>query len=182
MKCRYYIHENFLTLEEKNNIVKKIKQHQTRDIKDNPSLGKNANVDICYYGYLRKELRTFTDIIHQVNNDKFAFNLFQHIPDNVELHLTTYSSKTKGKYDLHIDGAKQNDYQVPKLTCILNVSDKPFKGGNFMLWGEINKSIDLISKPGSLLIFPSFLPHQVQTVKKGERKVLVYWARGPMWK
>ena len=51
-----------------------------------------------------------------------------------------------------------------------------------MLWGEKNKSIDLISKPGSLLIFPSFLPHQVQTVKKGERKVLVYWARGPMWK
>ena len=36
-------------------------------------------------------------------------------------------------------------------------------------------------KPGTLLVFPSFMWHRVNKVRKGTRKVLVGWTLGKQW-
>ena len=41
---------------------------------------------------------------------------------------------------------------------------------------------DSLKAKGTVLVFPSFLCHEVTPVTKGIRKSLVSWIEGPMWK
>ena len=59
-----------------------------------------------------------------------------------------------------------------------------YKGGDFVLWGLNGKELrnDEWRNKGSILVFPSFLKHEVEPVTKGTRMSLVQWYAGPEWK
>ena len=66
-----------------------------------------------------------------------------------------------------------------KLTCMLNLSEEPYEGGEFEANG-IDEKIKFDSGDG--LVLNSLVAHRVTPVTKGERITLTYWAYGPAWR
>ena len=84
-----------------------------------------------------------------------------------------------GKYDWHIDGNNTLKPFDMKLTCLLNLSEEPYDGGDFHMI-NCNKKIEFTSGTG--LVFNSLIAHKVTPVTKGERTSLTYWGVGPTWR
>lgn len=71
-----------------------------------------------------------------------------------------------------------------KLTCVLMLSDPSEYEGGELLLNLSNEQGALSLKPqkGEVVMFPSFVPHQVNPVLSGTRKTLVVWALGPKFR
>jgi len=96
---------------------------------------------------------------------------------------TEYRSDTKGHYDWHVDiGPTFASYR--KLSMVIQLSNpEEYEGGDLQLFDPIAsdenfpyKSVP--KKKGSIIVFPSFLPHRVTPVTGGIRKSLVWWVGG----
>ena len=71
---------------------------------------------------------------------------------------------------------------IRKLSFSLQLSNpKEYKGGDFNLHLS-SKKTTLLKEQGTLLVFPSYVLHQVKKVTKGERNSLVGWVTGPPFK
>ena len=66
-----------------------------------------------------------------------------------------------------------------KLTCLLNLSEAPYEGGDFHTVGSDGPR-NFTSGMG--LVMTSLVAHKVTPVTKGERITLTYWAEGPLWR
>ena len=78
----------------------------------------------------------------------------------------------------HIDTISIPNLGQRKLTIILQLSDETeYEGGELRLHVSDNPIV-ISKKKGTIAIFPSFIPHDVTPVTKGERKVLVSWVLG----
>ena len=93
-----------------------------------------------------------------------------------QVQLTSYG--VESFYGWHEDWAplvKQDN--VRKLSVVLLLSDPDdFEGGQF----EFADQGPIEMKRGTLIVFPSFLRHQVTPVTKGQRYSAVCWVLGPM--
>ena len=96
--------------------------------------------------------------------------------------------KIKGKEKFYTDNPNLVG-KIRKLSMTLNLSDpNDYEGGYLMFdLGEHqpdskNNKMEEIKKRGSLIIFPSFLYHQVSPVTKGTRHSLVCWILGAPFK
>ena len=69
-----------------------------------------------------------------------------------------------------------------KFTMIINLSEKPFEGGDLFLQETGNMEVKELKKPGTYMIFKSHTRHMVTLVTKGERKNLVLFLTGPNFK
>jgi PKHD-type hydroxylase len=112
------------------------------------------------------------------------------------MQYTVYDSSYKGKYDWHMDttlGYSINDMsfdhtdrETRKLTAIvlLNEPNVDFCGGDFQIYtgGNIENSLSVNMRKGTLVCFPSFLIHRVKPVLLGVRKSLVIWVTGPKFR
>jgi len=67
-----------------------------------------------------------------------------------------------------------------KLTCLLNLSEEPYEGGEFCAINQEEETIKFDSGMG--LVMNSLIAHKVTPVTKGERITLTYWAMGPLWR
>ena len=100
-------------------------------------------------------------------------------------------------YGWHADQRKKpypsDDRRWPgltrKITAVVSLSShEDYEGGNFMIetlerppqeQDKRLKSLPEVRSLGSILIFPSFLYHQVTNVSSGRRRSLVAWFLGP---
>lgn len=89
-----------------------------------------------------------------------------------------YKSSDQGFYDWHMDaGPPQNGVQR-KLSCVILLNDaSEFEGGVLQFKGMEDENI--LTKRGSVIVFPSFVEHKVTPVTKGVRYTAVSWASGP---
>ena len=85
---------------------------------------------------------------------------------------------TGGEYGWHIDANKDTTYDA-KLTCILNLSEEPYEGGEFYM---VSSGSKFEFTPGMGIILTSLIAHKVTPITKGERITLTYWGEGPLWK
>jgi PKHD-type hydroxylase len=66
-----------------------------------------------------------------------------------------------------------------KISASLLLSDESdYEGGDLVIINEVAKT----KKQGSIIVFPSFLAHQVTPVTQGVRYSAVCWMNGPKWK
>ena len=79
--------------------------------------------------------------------------------------------------------------KIRKISVTVNLSDPlSYTGGELELDFRNNKegrnivSIDEGREQGSIIVFPSFVTHQVREVRSGKRESLVVWNLGPPWK
>jgi PKHD-type hydroxylase len=92
-----------------------------------------------------------------------------------------YKSADEGHYDWHMDAAAPQNGIQRKLSISILLSDtSEFEGGELQFKGMEDKQI--LTKQGSIVVFPSFIEHKVTPVTKGVRYSAVTWASGPSFR
>jgi len=92
-----------------------------------------------------------------------------------------YKSTDEGFYDWHIDATRPENGIQRKLSISILLSDpSDFEGGELQLKGVEDHKI--LTKQGSIIVFPSFIEHRVTPVTKGVRYSAVTWASGPSFR
>jgi PKHD-type hydroxylase len=120
--------------------------------------------------------RRMTDIITDLNNRFFQFDLFGATEG---FQFTKYQSPG-GKYGKHIDSSPGT--LIRKLSFTLQLS-KPedYKGGDLVLYlGD--KPETMKREQGFVALFPSYVLHEVKPVTDGTRYSLVSWITGKPFK
>lgn len=118
------------------------------------------------------------NIISFVNTHHFDYDLagITH-----GLQLLHYRHKpeeeTNGHYNWHIDsGPGQSALRKVSMSVQLS-DDKYYEGGDLEVYDHAGPVMGVRQK-GSVHMFPSYMPHKVHPVTKGERWALVIWVHG----
>ena len=119
------------------------------------------------------------EMIVQANLENFGYDITY--LNNDIFHYNFYSSKTKDRYDWHIDTSTNNRTDL-KFTIIINISDKIYQGGKFKLFSNTEYEVSELNTAGSMIMFKSHINHKVEPVTKGERKTLSLFIKGPAFK
>jgi len=120
--------------------------------------------------------RKITDVVLFLNNKYFNFDIFGL---NEGLQFTNYKAPSD-KYGKHID--RSHGILVRKLSISIQLTDpKDYQGGELFLY-EDEKGLEMSKEQGTLILFPSFILHEVKPVTKGERNSLVSWVTGKQFK
>jgi PKHD-type hydroxylase len=120
--------------------------------------------------------RRITDIVLNLNDRFFKFDIFGL---NEGLQFTNYKAPSD-KYGKHTDRTLDN--VIRKLSLSIQLTNpKNYKGGELYLYEE-DKGILMKKEQGTLVLFPSFILHEVTPVTKGERNSLVSWVTGKQFK
>lgn len=113
----------------------------------------------------------------QINRNIFGYDIYW----NFHLEMFNYNVYGIGdEYTWHVDANIENTRTDPKLTCLLNLSEEPYEGGEFYTISDPNKEREF--RPGQGLVFTSSIGHKVSPITKGEKKTISYWAYGPSWR
>jgi PKHD-type hydroxylase len=120
--------------------------------------------------------RRITDICLNLNNRFFKFDLFGL---NEGLQFTNYQAPS-GKYGKHVDRAI--NIPIRKLSISIQLTNsEEYEGGELNVY-EDDKPITMDKTQGTLIMFPSYVLHEVMPVTKGERNSLVTWITGKQFK
>lgn len=119
-----------------------------------------------------------THIIHSLNNEFFRFDLYGMIEG---LQFTKYQSPD-GLYVKHMDKFSNGMGVVRKLSLTVQLSDPTDYDG-----GELDLHLDSIpttmkKDQGRLVLFPSYIMHEVRPITRGNRYSLVAWVTGKPFK
>jgi hypothetical protein len=142
-------------------------------------LEKNIDLDIRNVQRLQLPLyagigATLTAIGLNVNHDLWKYD----ITHSNQSEFLMYD--VKGKYETHVDTFHQLSNETRKLTILVFLNDD-FEGGKFYIQNSHQKTYPE-QKKGTVLIFPSFMPHGVEPITKGVRYSIVTWMVGPYFK
>lgn len=142
-------------------------------------LEKNINLDIRNVARLQLPLyagigATLTSVGLNVNHSFWQYD----ITHSNQAEFLMYD--IKGKYETHVDTFHTRSDETRKLTILAFLNDD-FEGGKFYLSVEHNRIYPAQGK-GTVIVFPSFMPHGVELVTKGMRYSIVTWMVGPYFK
>ena len=140
---------------------------------------KTSEVKFLKLGSIGNLLNPFIQFCYSANVNAFGFDLFSLNADKT-LNYNIYEKNTE--YNWHTDGEPNNPIRDIKLTCLLNLSEDDYEGGNLKLFDGKEIDIENFNKPGSAVVFPSFINHKVTKLNKGERYTLAIWWYGPKFK
>jgi len=86
-------------------------------------------------------------------------------------------------YEVHMDTHKLED-NMRKISVVMQLNSRDdYEGGEFLFMdSEKGFEPEKFSNRGSVLVFPSFLYHQVKPVTAGKRHSIVSWFTGPQIK
>lgn len=120
--------------------------------------------------------RRVTDAVLNINSQFFNFDLFGMAEG---FQFTKYDAPT-GHYGMHID--KMLNGTVRKLSLTIQLSSpEDYEGGELAL--QLSKESDIMPKElGKMVVFPSYVLHEVRPVTKGTRYSLVAWITGKPFK
>lgn len=147
-----------------------------------PEIGNiagNVNLDIRNVQRLQLPLyagigATLTAIGLQVNHEIWQY----HITHSNQSEFLMYD--IHGKYETHVDTFHQRSNETRKLTVLAFLNDD-FEGGKFYIQNS-HERLYPQQTPGTVLVFPSFMPHGVEPVTKGIRYSIVTWMVGDYFK
>jgi PKHD-type hydroxylase len=120
--------------------------------------------------------RRVTDMTLNLNERFFKFDLFGL---NEGFQFTNYEAPS-GKYGKHVD--RGMNIPVRKLSISIQLTNpEEYEGGELYLYDD-DKGTVMDKTQGTLVIFPSYVLHEVMPVTKGERNSLVTWVTGKQFK
>ena len=116
-------------------------------------------------------------LVQMANREAFGFD----ISGISEFQISKY--RQAEYYKEHMDCFLKGIPSQRKLSITLQLSDQAdYEGGEFVFNKDIPGLPNEVKNKGSIIVFPSFLYHQVMPVTKGDRYSLVGWYEGPQWK
>jgi len=120
--------------------------------------------------------RKITDVVLDLNSKFFKFDVSGF---NEGFQFTNYSAPSD-KYGKHVD--RSEGFIIRKLSLSKQLTDPAeYEGGELWLYEDDGGAL-MKKEQGTLVLFPSFLLHEVKPVTKGERNSLVAWATGKQFK
>lgn len=116
--------------------------------------------------------------IKDANKSMWNFDISNFFED---IQYTEYDASYEGKYEWHVD-VGDNTTSTRKISVSIQLSDESeYEGGDLQF--HINRSIVTAPKgKGDVVLFPSYLLHQVKPVTRGRRKALIMWMHGPAFR
>jgi len=121
--------------------------------------------------------RRVTDITLNLNERFFKFDLFGL---NEGFQFTNYEAPSS-KYGKHVDRAINSP--VRKLSISIQLTNpEEYEGGELKLYDGDEEGTVMDKAQGTLIIFPSYVLHEVMPVTKGTRNSLVTWVTGKQFK
>ena len=136
-----------------------------------------STVKLIKYKKLKPFLSDFIDNAFNIANLEFGYTTFTPY-SGAQLLYNTYQSKDKDHYDWHTDESDSPTYDT-KLTLLINLSTEPYEGGEFKTYIYSENGHPDFDKPGSAIMFKSYLNHRVLPVTSGRRKSLSMFIFGP---
>lgn len=148
--------------------------------KDNPSdkAIKTSQVKFVKLLSIQNLIMPFIDFCYSANNEYYGFDLFS-LTSNKILNYNTYNIGEE--YSWHIDADMKSPIRDVKLTCLLNLSEEKYNGGDLFLFRDKEIKVERFD-PGSAVIFPSFTNHRVSKIISGKRATLAIWMWGPKFR
>ena len=164
--------------------VKEINKEIRKNISEKEPLGLRATATKMGK-FFHIPCSSLLEILHpwlkqcqEINTKVFGYNIFW----NFNLESFNYNVYDKsGEYDWHTDVTKNKECDI-KLTCLLNLSEETYEGGEFHTMGNRNPNESIKFTSGMGLVFNPLIAHKVTPVTKGERISLTYWGVGPSWR
>ena len=140
---------------------------------------KTSSVKFLKYSSIKNLINPFVEFCYKANEKFFGLDLYP-LKDEKLLNYNIYETGTE--YNWHVDAVHGMTSEDIKLTCLLNCSEENYSGGNLNLFlhGEIK--CNELNKPGSAVVFPSFINHKVDKLLVGRRHTLAIWMYGPRFK
>lgn len=133
------------------------------------------------FPYTSPQQKLFAEILEPyitvANRECFGFDL----NGFCEFQIAEY---TNGDfYNEHFDCNLTDSASMRKISVTVQLSnDNEYEGGDFEFGCSItNPQITSLRNQGTILCFPSFVPHRVKEVTKGKRFALVGWYEGKKW-
>ena len=103
--------------------------------------------------------------------------------DQIDKSLINYNTYVQGEeYSWHIDASSKSPVSDIKLTCLLNLSEENYEGGELILFKGKEVQCKEFNLPGSAIVFPSFTNHKVNKLLSGKRHTLAIWMTGPKFR
>tara|TARA_A100001234_G_C12543758_1_gene350048 strand:- start:108 stop:650 length:543 start_codon:yes stop_codon:yes gene_type:complete len=140
---------------------------------------KTSDVKFIYLGKIQKYILPFIDFCLMANNNYFSFDLHP-LTSLKKLNYNSYEVGTE--YNWHIDAVPNDNVRDIKLTALLNLSEEPYEGGELVLFRANEIICTEFNKPGTGIIFPSFINHKVNKIISGKRHTLAIWLSGPKFR
>lgn len=137
---------------------------------------RESQIAWLYGNDIEFAFRRVTDGVLNLNSQFFNFDLFG-LAEGFQ--FTRYDAPT-GHYGMHID--KMLDGTVRKLSLTIQLSaPEDYEGGELAL--QFSKEPEFMPKElGKMVVFPSYVLHEVRPVTKGTRYSLVAWITGKPFK
>jgi PKHD-type hydroxylase len=135
---------------------------------------------VSWLDFHKDILELLYDYADQANRNAFH----AHIYKKANIQYTEYHASEQGHYSTHHDiDWNRDDGLDRKLSITVQLSDPTeYEGGEFYFSEVETPNPELSKKKGTILVFPSYLQHEVKPITKGIRKSLVAWFEGPTWR
>jgi PKHD-type hydroxylase len=115
-------------------------------------------------------------------NMSYTFDIYENL---LECHYLEYhGAHRQDKFTRHQDviwNANDNIHRKMSLSIQLSNSND-YEGGDLIIHNGGFYDHLVTRRKGTVVMFPSFIEHEVTTVTSGVRKVLVAWISGPRWR
>ena len=168
-------YNNVFTKEECNEIV-----NYSNNYIENHTSNIEINMKMCYllpdkknnfiYDRIRK-------LVIETNMNIWNYNLYDF---GEPIKFLEYNEKYNSHLKVHNDIGNVRGWEsFRKLTIIVQLTDENTYEDCDLMIQNGDKLVTTNKNQGSIIIFPSFMMHQVTPIKKGIRNSLVLWAYGP---
>ena len=128
-----------------------------------------------------KFLDIYSKIFNMVGHANEVFFKFNLSSIHACVQYTVYDSSYTGQYGWHMDVGSDNSWR--KLSVVVQLSDpSEYEGGELQIQTSFTVPVSVEKEKGMVVVFPSYLLHQVTPVTKGTRRTLVLWVDGPPFK
>lgn len=157
---------------------KEPKEHQA--FNEDGTSKKNVDSYVIFYKEIKSYIRPLLDYVFDTNRKEYGYDIWDYDDKDTCLY-NIYTTDKKSNYDWHID-EEISPYSDIKFTMIINLSEKPFEGGDLFLQKTGDIEVKELKSTGSMIIFKSHTRHMVTPITKGERRNLVLFLTGPNFK
>ena len=186
---KWWYKTDFLSEQESDYFREYLKANKNNNIHDHVKQGRRKKCDVYMSRILDIRSSANMDVLFKrleylvthANYRQFAVDIYP-LNNYSNVFLQEYKATNSGHYSYHHDAEQDDIAGDIKLSCIINVSDKKYSGGEFMLFDGQEIEIPELNHKGSLLIFPGNICHSVKPVKKGTRSSAIIWFMGPRWR
>ena len=183
IKCPYYYFASALNKEMCEGIIESGLNLSSTEAKvnDGPKTHEDLSLRKGKVSWFEKNSPIHSIINNFVHQANYAAKWHFTLNSSEKVQFAQYENEAF--YNWHRDGDISSD-NFRKLSVTVQLSDPfDYTGGNFEMkhiWNDTLLEMDKeTTMQGTIIIFPSMLPHRVTPITKGVRYSLVQWFSGP---